>query len=95
MDFNFNEIIFSQHAIQRMFEREISKNNIIEVIENGTQIMDYPNDTPYPSKLILGYVNKIPIHIVLGINQEEMTGIIITTYIPTLDCWENNYKRRK
>ncbi len=92
---DIENIKFSQHAIQRMFERDIDEKDILQVIKNGEEIKDYPNDSPYPSKLILGYVKNIPIHIVIAINKEDKCGIIITTYIPTEKVWCDNFKRRK
>lgn len=44
-------IIYRQHAIQRMHERSISEIEVEQAIENGTNINEYPNDTPYPSSL--------------------------------------------
>jgi hypothetical protein len=38
---NCKEIIFSQHAVQRMFERAIQTNTIRSVLESGEVIGDY------------------------------------------------------
>lgn len=46
--------MFSGHAVQRMFEREISPAEVREVLKSGETINEYSNDNPYPSKLILG-----------------------------------------
>ncbi|WP_253817948.1 DUF4258 domain-containing protein [Treponema vincentii] len=45
-----------------MAERSFSPNTIKEVIQNGKTIKEYPDDTPYPSRLILGYDGNRPIH---------------------------------
>jgi len=45
--------------------------------------------------LILGFVKGKPLHLVLGINKEEDTGIIITAYRPDPAFWEEGFKRRK
>jgi hypothetical protein len=45
-----------------MAERSFSPNTIKEVIQNGIIIKEYPDDTPYPSRLILGYDGNRPIH---------------------------------
>ena len=49
-------ISFSRHALQRMFERAISPDEIRKALANGETVADYPEDTPYPSRLILGIV---------------------------------------
>ncbi len=46
----------TRHALKRCDSRGIELNEIKEVIANGEAIEVYPNDFPYPSCLILGYV---------------------------------------
>lgn len=87
--------IFRVHAVRRMFERRISRDDVVWVVEKGTVIEDYPNDTPYPSRLMLGYRESRPIHVVLAENAEEMTSIIITAYEPSAELWEQGFMRRK
>ena len=65
------EIIFSQHAVQRIFERGIQTNDIKAVIESGEIIADYPEDFPFPSYLILGWVKKKPFHLVIAIDTDQ------------------------
>jgi hypothetical protein len=48
------KLIYRQHAIKRMHERCLTEEEIEYAIENGAIIESYPNDTPYPSFLILG-----------------------------------------
>jgi len=89
------KLIFSGHAVQRMFERGISPANVREIVESGEIISEYPDDIPYPSKLILGYVGKRPIHLVLGYNEVEQTCIAITVYEPSKDIWEDDFKEKR
>ncbi|MGI5100000.1 DUF4258 domain-containing protein [Treponema vincentii] len=56
------QYFFSEHVFRRMAERSFSPNTIKEVIQNGKTIKEYPDDTPYPSRLILGYDGNRPIH---------------------------------
>ncbi len=37
-----DQIIFSGHAVRQMFAREIAINDVIEVVNNGQIIIDYP-----------------------------------------------------
>ena len=51
-----NRLIFSVHAVKRMFERRIRHEDVREIVRNGRTIEEYPDDTPYPSRLIMGWV---------------------------------------
>ena len=51
---NNNKIKWSEHCANRMFERNIYKNDVINTILNGKIIEYYEDDYPYPSCLILG-----------------------------------------
>jgi len=92
---NCNNIKFSSHAIQRMFERGIKKQSVVEVIRSGKIIASYPDDEPYPSFLMLGFENDTPIH--LAIDQNEKTGdcYVITVYFPKSDIWQAGFKKRR
>ena len=92
---NCNNIKFSSHAIQRMFERAIKKQSVVEVIRSGKIIDSYPDDEPYPSFLMLGFENDTPIH--LAIAQNEKTGdcYVITVYFPKSDIWQAGFKKRR
>ncbi len=67
----------------------------MHVIRTGKTIEEYPDDHPYPSRLVLGWCEKNPLHIVLADNMEEHTIIIITVYEPDPDLWEKGFERRK
>ncbi|MEX2162582.1 MAG: DUF4258 domain-containing protein [Anaerolineales bacterium] len=87
-------VIFRVHALQRMFEREISLADIINTIEHGEIIEEYPKDEPYPSHLMLGWSGERPIHIVVGAGEQE-TAIVITVYQPDADKWDTSFKHRR
>ena len=88
------EKYFSNHILNRIIERGISPNNIRFVIANGEIIKHYNNDKPYPSVLILGTINNLPLHVVVG--KDEL-GIcyLITAYIPTNLIWNNDFKTKR
>jgi uncharacterized protein (DUF433 family) len=44
-----DEYIFSGHAVLRIYQRRITDDEVIKVIEHGEVIEDYPEDYPYPS----------------------------------------------
>ena len=85
--------IYREHAIQRMFERDIFEDDIEDTIQNGIIIEEYFNDKPYPSFLALSLKN-IPLHVVFAKNDENNEIIIITAYYPDKDKWSEDYKTR-
>ncbi|AMK74901.1 MULTISPECIES: DUF4258 domain-containing protein [Methylomonas] len=88
------KLIYRKHAIIRMFERGIRDEDIRWVLSSGEIISDYPNDSPYPSRLILGWVDKNPIH-VLTAQAEDDQMIVITAYRPDSKLWESDFKRKR
>ena len=88
-------LVFRPHAIQRMFERGISTSQVRLALEEGQVIEDYPDDMPYPSRLVLGWHESRPIHVVAARNDEENETIVITVYEPDPDKWEPDFKGRK
>ena len=88
-------IIFKDHAIIRMLERGITKNEIIETIQQGEIIEQYNDDYPYPSCLMFKIVKQKPIHIVVANNSSENQKIIVTVYIPDDTNFEPDFKTRK
>ena len=91
----FSRLIFRVHAIKRMYQRDIQEEVVRDVLENGETIEDYPDDTPYPSRLVLGWHGLRPIHVVVADNTDDQVSIVITTYEPDPGAWENDFKRRK
>ncbi len=49
-----SKIIWRKHALQRMFERDIKRHEVLETILNGKIIKNYRDDKPFPSFLIEG-----------------------------------------
>ncbi len=78
-----------------MAERGFSPDIIKSVIENGTVIKSYPDDTPYPSRLILGFDGKRPVHVVFAYNSENDTEYVITVYEPDLLKWSDDFTERR
>jgi len=87
-------IRYSFHALQRMHQRRITVDEIRYVVENGTVIEDYPEDTPWPSKLRFAECNHRPLHIVSAWDEDEEQEVIITVYEPDPCEWTDNYMRR-
>ena len=82
---------FSRHAVAKMFQRNITKSEIDNVIVSGQVINEYPDDSPFPSFLLFGFYNNRPLHIVIAFNNSEHICIIVTVYIPDPKLWTDNY----
>jgi len=88
-------MIIRIHALRRMFERGISELDIREVLAHGEVIEDRPNDHPFSTALILGRVSGRPIHVVVAIDSESNTDIIVTVYEPDLERWLTGFRQRR
>ena len=87
-------ITYRLHAVKRMFERRISADEVRYVLETGEAIEEYPDDTPYPSRLIMGWYKGRPIHVVAANNSLDKEIIIITAYEPDPSEWDPEYRER-
>jgi len=88
-------LVFSGHAVQRMFERGIDEAHVRQVVISGEVIADYPDDSPYPSRLLLGFVGERPLHVVLAIDSAGERCYVITVYEPDPTQWEAGYRVRR
>ncbi len=88
-------LVYRVHALRRMFERSIRAADVEEVLTGGEVIEDYPHDRPYPSRLVLGFVQGRPIHVVAADNQAAGETVIITVYQPDPQQWKADFRRRK
>ena len=88
-------IRYSSHAVARMFERGISETDVRLILEKGELIFQYPEDRPFPSKVLLGWKMETPIHVVVADDVEHDISVVITTYIPDPKLWDDEFKRRR
>lgn len=84
-----------KHTLARLARRDIPQRVIIEVIMKGEIMEDYPQDSPFPSCLILGWVKDKPYHVVVSLDESTSMGYIITAYEPSLDRFEPDFKTRR
>ena len=90
-----NRLLFRVHAVQRMFERNISLKRVKEALESGVTIEDYSGEMPEPSRLVLGDPGNRPFHLVASENPETALTTIVTVYIPDPSKWNRNFKSRR
>lgn len=87
-------LIFRVHALRRMFERRITVEDVRAVVTDGEVIHDYPDDTPYPSRLVLGWQDKRPLHVVVAEDRDSGILVVVTAYEPDSVQWDAGFKRR-
>lgn len=92
---NEPKIIFRVHALQRMFERDITVKKVYQTLQSGETIEDYSSEMPEPGRLILGVQGKPPIHVVVSENRTVREITVITVYIPDSDKWNKDFKSRR
>lgn len=49
---------YSRHAFERIFQRGINPEAIARIIAGAEVIVEYPDDQPFPSALLLGFHGK-------------------------------------
>ena len=89
------KLLFRVHAVQRMFERNISAKKVRQALETGETLEDYSSEMPEPSRLILGVQGKRPFHIVTSENPATNETTIITVYLPDPNKWNKDSKSRR
>lgn len=90
---------FTDHA-RREMEAEpfgiIHVEEVLQALDTGEIIEEYPEDKPYPSCLIMGRtLAGRSLHIVCAPVLAEKRLIVITVYQPDPERWEPDFRRRK
>jgi hypothetical protein len=88
-------IIFRVHAVQRMFERRIQVENVLQVLQSGEMIEDYSEDMPDPGGLLSAKRGQRPLHVVMAKNPKEGELVVITVYEPDPAQWKPDFRNRK
>lgn len=89
-------ILFSGHARDKIIERGIEVDDVLVILSSGEVIKSYPDDKPYPSKLILGFIGSAQqaLHIVAAEDATSGTIFIITAYYPDPARWTPDFKTK-
>lgn len=92
-NFKLGKVKFSIHAQERIDERKVLISEIEKVISTGEIIEKYPDDKPYPSYLILGYVrNNQPLYVLCALGENL---IIVTVHWFDPEKWINHKTRKR
>ena len=86
----------TKHATIVRLERGIAIGAIEQALLTGEIVEGYPEDRPYPSCLVRGWLaSGDPLHIVCSRGDFEPALRIVTLYEPDDTLWENDYKTRR
>ena len=86
---------YSRHAIERMFQRSIRPDDVLACIRSGEAIANYPDDSPYPSALLLGFVQDWPLHVLVAREPETGNCYVVTAYRPDPELWGSDFRTRR
>ena len=91
---NAGSFDFSSHARRRVFERNITEQDIRQAGLHAVIIEEYPDDKYSPSCLLLGFTQAgRALHIQVSLAETQMVRIV-TLYEPSADEWIDNSRRR-
>jgi len=75
---------------------QITDQEVSEALSACEVIEEYPDDTPYPSVLVLGQTQHgRPVHAVCAYVLENQTMVIVTVYEPDPDRWDDRRRRKR
>ena len=84
----------SGHALRRMFERGIPPASVQTGVAGGEVIAEYPEDRPFPSVLLLGFVDGEPLHVIVA-RDPAGACVIVTAYRPDPALWSDDFRARR
>ncbi len=86
----------TRHVTIVRLERGITIAALEQALLTGEIVERYPDDQPYPSCLVLGWLTSgDPLHVVCSKGSLEPALRIVTLYEPEDALWESDYKARK
>ncbi|MHC4248012.1 MAG: DUF4258 domain-containing protein [Planctomycetota bacterium] len=92
---DFDAVVFSGHAVRRMFERAIDADSVRHVLRYGEVIAEYPDDKPLPSRLLLALVGDRPLHVVAALDADARGCYVVSVYEPDPGLWDEGFRRRR
>jgi hypothetical protein len=88
------ELIFSSHALKRMFQRGITPESVRAVLDNPQVVAEYADDKPYPSRLLYAMVDQQALHVLVA-TTDAGVKVIITVYRPDPLLWSPDFLRKR
>jgi hypothetical protein len=78
-----------------MFQRGVTTDDIRHVVTTGVTIETRPHDRPLPSRIVLGWINARPPHVVVADDPADDTMVIVTAYVPDPLLWRPGFRKRR
>ena len=75
--------------------RGITVSDVLHVLDSGDQIEQYPEDTPFPSVLMLARARERPLHVVAVRDVANDVTYVVTAYEPDPNEWDAEFRRRR
>ena len=89
------KIRFQKHALQRASEKDVSFEDIRDVIINGDMIERYPNAFPLPKCLIVGMIkDEIPLYVSVAYDEKIERARVITVHWQDPTKWIDHQTRK-
>ena len=88
------ELIFSSHALKRMFQRGITPESVRAVLDKPQVVAEYADDKPYPSRLLYAMVDQQALHVLVA-TADVGVKVIITVYRPDPLLWSPDFLRKR
>lgn len=89
-------VLVSNHADTEAENDLLQIQAILVSVLTGTIIKHYPDDKPYPSCLVLSWLDTVnPLHSVWAYNQATRYAVLVTVYRPDPDRWIDWITRKK
>jgi hypothetical protein len=77
-----------------MVQRAVTEQHVRDVLDANDIIENYPDDTPYPSALYLGFAAGRPLHVVAAHDAIGQRVIVVTVYEPDPTAWDATLRKR-
>lgn len=84
-----------KHTLERLAERKIKQEEVLQAILGGEELEGYPQDYPFPSALFFRKVAGLPLHVVAAFDEANHWAYIVTAYIADVEHFEDDFKTRR
>lgn len=95
MGLKFKTVMTTSHALTKCAEKQIKADDAVNVAKTGEVIREYPDESPFPCYLLLGWVKERPLHVVAALDAAAEQCILVTAYWPDPDLWEADFRTKR
>jgi hypothetical protein len=90
-----DRVLWRRHALQRMLERGISRDQVKAVLRRHDVVTEYPEDRPFPSALFHGESTGERLHVVAALDEGGQEVHVITVYHPDTEHFKADGRTRR